>query len=54
MFVVVGVDEVLERLRKRGAQLVIDVVQRTDAYPPCDVRGPEEILIRVAQELSSE
>src|ERR1700747_2291721 len=51
MFAVDDIDETLERLRKRGAQLVGDVVQYKDAYRLCYIRGPEELLIGLAQEL---
>jgi len=52
MFAVDNVDETLERLRKRGAQLVGEVVQYKDAYRLCYIRGPEGLLIGLAQELS--
>ena len=52
MFAVDDIDETLERLRKRGAQVVGDVVQYKDAYRLCYIRGPEELLIGLAQELS--
>ena len=52
MFAVEDVDETLERLRKRGAQLVGEVVQYKDAYRLCYIRGPEALLIGLAQELS--
>jgi catechol 2,3-dioxygenase-like lactoylglutathione lyase family enzyme len=42
----------LERLRKHGAQLVGEVVQYKDAYRLCYIRGPEGLLIGLAQELS--
>jgi catechol 2,3-dioxygenase-like lactoylglutathione lyase family enzyme len=51
MFAVDDVDETLERLRKRGAQLVGEVVQYKEAYRLCYVRGPEGLLIGLAQEL---
>jgi catechol 2,3-dioxygenase-like lactoylglutathione lyase family enzyme len=52
MFAVDDIDETLVRLRKHGAQLVSsDVVQYEDAYRVCYVRGPEGILIGLAQEL---
>jgi catechol 2,3-dioxygenase-like lactoylglutathione lyase family enzyme len=52
MFTVDDIDETLDRLRKRGAQLVSsDVVQYEDVYRLCYVRGPEGILIGLAQEL---
>jgi catechol 2,3-dioxygenase-like lactoylglutathione lyase family enzyme len=42
----------LERLRTHGAQLVGEVVQYQDAYRLCYIRGPEGLLIGLAQELS--
>src|SRR3954465_14170914 len=53
MFTVDGIAETLERLRKRGAQLVGEVVQYKDAYRLCYIRGPEGLLIGLAQELGS-
>jgi catechol 2,3-dioxygenase-like lactoylglutathione lyase family enzyme len=52
MFAVDDIDETLERLRKRGAQLVGEVVRYKDAYRLCYIRGPEGLLIGLAQELS--
>jgi catechol 2,3-dioxygenase-like lactoylglutathione lyase family enzyme len=52
MFTVDDIDETLERLRKRGAQLVGEVVQYKNAYRLCYIRGPEGHLIGLAQELS--
>src|SRR5919197_870896 len=52
MFAVDNIDETLEKLRKRGAQLVGEVVQYKDAYRLCYIRGPEGLLIGLAQELS--
>ncbi|MBM3092747.1 hypothetical protein GFB56_18305 [Ensifer sp. T173] len=49
MFAVDDIDETLERLRTRGAQLVGEVVQYRDAYRLCYVRGPEGLLIGLAQ-----
>ncbi|HRV95571.1 MAG TPA: VOC family protein [Anaerolineae bacterium] len=51
MFAVDDIDEVLARLRKRGAQLVGDVVQYEDSYRLCYIRGPEGVLIGLAEEL---
>ncbi|ARO29395.1 glyoxalase/bleomycin resistance protein/dioxygenase family protein [Rhizobium sp. NXC14] len=51
MFAVDDIDETLERLRGRGAQLVGEVVQYKDAYRLCYIRGPEGILIGLAEEL---
>jgi catechol 2,3-dioxygenase-like lactoylglutathione lyase family enzyme len=53
MFAVDDIDDTLDRLVKHGAQLVgNDVVQYENAYRLCYVRGPEGILIGLAQELS--
>ena len=53
MFAVDDLDETLARLRKSGAQLVSsDVVQYEDAYRLCYIRGPEGLLIGLAQQLS--
>jgi len=51
MFTVDDIEETLARLRKRGAQLVGDVVQYEAAYRLCYIRGPEGILIGLAEEL---
>src|ERR671915_1268886 len=51
MFTVADIDETLVRLRKRGAQLVGDVVQYEEAYRLCYIRGPEGLLIGLAEEL---
>lgn len=51
MFAVDDIDDTLARLRKRGAQLVGDVVRYKDAYRLCYIRGPEGILIGLAEEL---
>ncbi len=52
MFAVDDIDDTLERLRHRGAQLVGEVVQYKDVYRLCYIRGPEGLLIGLAQELS--
>jgi catechol 2,3-dioxygenase-like lactoylglutathione lyase family enzyme len=52
MFAVDDLDEMLERLSKRGAQLVSsEVVNYKDVYRLCYIRGPEGILIGLAEEL---
>jgi catechol 2,3-dioxygenase-like lactoylglutathione lyase family enzyme len=51
MFAVDDIDETLARLGKRGAQLVGEVVQYEEAYRLCYIRGPEGILIGLAEEL---
>ena len=53
MFAVDDIDDTLARLREHGAQLVSsEVVQYKDAYRLCYIRGPEGLLIGLAQELS--
>ena len=52
MFAVDDLDDTLERLRTRGAHLVGEVVQYKDVYRLCYIRGPEGLLIGLAQELS--
>jgi catechol 2,3-dioxygenase-like lactoylglutathione lyase family enzyme len=51
MFAVDDIDETLERLGRRGAQLVGEVVRYEDSYRLCYIRGPEGLLIGLAQEL---
>ena len=51
MFAVDDIDEMLDRLLKRGAQIVGDVVQYENSYRLCYIRGPEGLLIGLAEEL---
>ncbi len=51
MFAVDDLDDVLRRLRGHGATLVGEVVQYEDVYRLCYVRGPEGILVGLAEEL---
>jgi catechol 2,3-dioxygenase-like lactoylglutathione lyase family enzyme len=51
MFTVDDIDETLARLRKRGAQLVGEVVQYKNSYRLCYIRGPEGLLIGLAEQL---
>ena len=51
MFTVENIDDTLVRLGKRGAELVGKVAQYEDTYRLCYIRGPEGILIGLAQEL---
>ena len=53
MFTVDDIDATLARLRTRGAQLVGDVVQYENAYRLCYIRGPEGLLIGLAEQLGS-
>ena len=51
MFAVDDIDDTLARLGRLGATVVGDVVQYRDIYRLCYIRGPEGILIGLAQEL---
>jgi predicted enzyme related to lactoylglutathione lyase len=54
MFAVDDIDDTLSRLRKHGAELVgSEVVQFQDSYRLCYVRGPEGLLIGLAEELET-
>ena len=53
MFTVGDIDATLARLREHGAQLVGEVVQYQDIYRLCYIRGPEGLLIGLAEELPS-
>ncbi len=52
MFAVDDIDDTLARLRKHGAELVSsEVVQYEDVYRLCYIRGPEGVLIGLAQQI---
>src|SRR3954464_573401 len=51
MFTVDDIDETLARLGKHGAKLVGEVVQYENAYRLCYIRGPEGLLIGLAEKL---
>lgn len=51
MFAVSDIDDTLERLRKHGAQLVGEVVRYENAYRLCYIRGPEGLLVGLAEPL---
>jgi catechol 2,3-dioxygenase-like lactoylglutathione lyase family enzyme len=51
MFAVDDIDETLARLRKHGAELVGELAQYEDKYRLCYVRGPEGILIGLAEQI---
>lgn len=54
MFAVDDIDDVLARLRTHGAELVGEVVQYEDAYRLCYVRGPEGIIVGLAEPLADQ
>ncbi len=51
MFAVDDIEDVLARLQAQGAELVGEVVQYEDKYLLCYVRGPEGIIVALAEEL---
>ncbi|MBN9740047.1 VOC family protein [Amycolatopsis sp. A1MSW2902] len=51
MFAVDDLEDTLARLRAHGAELVDEVVQYEDIFLLCYVRGPENIVVGLAQEL---
>jgi catechol 2,3-dioxygenase-like lactoylglutathione lyase family enzyme len=51
MFAVEGIEDVIARLRTHGAELVGEVAQYEDSYRLCFVRGPEGIIVGLAEEL---
>ncbi|HUR10164.1 MAG TPA: VOC family protein [Flavitalea sp.] len=52
MFTVADIDEMVVRLQKSGAHLVGEIVQYENSYRLCYIRGPEGLLIGLAEELS--
>ena len=51
MFTVEDLDDTVSRLKKHGAELVGEIVQYENIYRLCYMRGPEQILIGLAEEL---
>ena len=51
MFAVDDIEDVLARLRAHGAELIGEVAQYEDMYRLCYVRGPEGIMVALAQQL---
>jgi catechol 2,3-dioxygenase-like lactoylglutathione lyase family enzyme len=51
-FAVKGIDDVLGRLRAHGAELVGELERCEDSYRLCYVRGPEGIIIELAEQIS--
>jgi catechol 2,3-dioxygenase-like lactoylglutathione lyase family enzyme len=51
MFAVDDIDDTLARLRTHGARLVGEVVQYEDVYRLCYIRGPEGLLIGLAEQM---
>lgn len=53
MFAVEDIDDTVSRLQKLGAELVGEIVQYENVYRLCYIRGPEKIMIGLAEELKS-
>ncbi len=53
MFTVEDIDEMVSRLSRHGAQLVGEVVQYEDAYRLCYIRGPEGLLVGLAEQIGN-
>jgi catechol 2,3-dioxygenase-like lactoylglutathione lyase family enzyme len=51
MFAVDDIDDVVARLRTHGAELLDDIAQYEDVYRLCFVRGPEGIIVGLAEQL---
>jgi len=52
MFAVTDIDDVVARLRRHGGELVREIAQYEDYYRLCFMRGPEGIIIGLAERLS--
>jgi catechol 2,3-dioxygenase-like lactoylglutathione lyase family enzyme len=51
MFTVDDIDDVVARLRSRGAELIGEIAQYEEIYRLCFMRGPEGIIIGLAEEI---
>ena len=51
MFAVTDIDDVIARLQKHGAELIGEVVQYGDMYRLCYLRGPEGVVVGLAEEV---
>ena len=54
MFAVEGIDDVVARLKNHGAELVGEIAQYEDIYRLCFLRGPEGIIIGLAERLGNQ
>ncbi len=53
MFAVTDIDDVVSRLQKHGAKLMGEVTQYEDMYRLCYLRGPEGIIVALAEQLGN-
>ena len=54
MFAVDDIDEVVARLQRHGGELVGEIVQYEAAYRLCYMRGPEGVLVGIAEQLNAD
>lgn len=52
MFAVEGIDDILDRLRPHGAELVGELVRYENSYRLCYVRGPAGIIVALAEQIT--
>jgi predicted enzyme related to lactoylglutathione lyase len=52
MFAVEDIDDVVARLRSHGGELVGEIAQYEDMYRLCFLRGPEGVIIGLAEQLN--
>jgi predicted enzyme related to lactoylglutathione lyase len=53
MFAVTNIDDIIDRLKKHGAELIGEVTQYEDMYRLCYLRGPEGIIVALAEQIGS-
>ncbi len=53
MFAVTNIDDMIARLKKHGAELIGEVAQYEETYRLCYLRGPDGIIVALAQQLGS-
>jgi catechol 2,3-dioxygenase-like lactoylglutathione lyase family enzyme len=53
MFAVTDINDVVARLKKHGAELIGEMVQFEDTYRLCYLRGPEGIMVALAEQLGN-
>ncbi len=51
MFAVTDINDTIARLKKHGAELIGEVVNYEDIYLLCYLRGPEGIMVALAEQL---
>jgi predicted enzyme related to lactoylglutathione lyase len=54
MFAVTDIDNVVTRLKNLGAELIGDIARYEDMYRLCYLRGPEGVMVALAEELGNQ